>query len=264
MQSIKYLTIALLGLLSLTSCEDVIELDLDSSEPVTIIEATIDATTQTATVLLTESNSFYDSNEPTTLSGASILLIDDNGLNYSLEETELGVYQMDNIDLSNTKSFALSIDSNGELYEASAEVPSQVALDSIIVTSGGGPPLGGNGSEMVIAQFEDAPDVKNYYRIKTYENDSLLVGTYTLIDDEFRGDGEVTSVGVRALFEVENTVTLELLSTSKDYYDYFSQLSSQSGDGGNSTTPFNPKGNFTNNGLGYFGIYHTSSLSVEL
>jgi len=263
MQSIKYLTTALLGLLSLTSCEDVIELDLDSSEPQTIIEATIDATTQTATVLLTESNSFYDSNEPTTLSGASILLIDDNGLNYSLVETESGLYQMDNIDLSNTTSFALSIDSNGELYEASAEVPSQVALDSIIVTSGG-PPFGGDGSEMVIAQFEDAPDVKNYYRIKAYENDTLLAATYTLIDDEFRGDGEVTSIGVRALFEVENTVTLELLSTSKGYYDYFLQLSSQSGDGGNSTTPFNPKGNFTNNGVGYFGIYHTSALSVEL
>lgn len=264
MQSIKYLTITLLGFLSLSSCEDIIELDLYSSEPQTIIEASINATTLTATVLLTESTSFYDSSEPTTLSGASILLIDDNGLNYNLVESEPGFYQIDNIDILNATSFALSINHNGEFYEASAVVPSQIALDSIIVTSGGGPPLGGNGSERVFAQFQDALDVKNYYRIKTYENDSLLVGTYTLIDDELRGDGEVTRVGVRALFEVENTVTLELLSTSKGYYEYFLQLSSQSGDGGSSTTPFNPRGNFTNNGFGYFGIYHSSVLSIEL
>ena len=248
----------------MTSCEDVIELDLETSEPQTIIEATIDATTQTATVLLTKSNGFYDQDAPTNLSGASILLTDDTGLDYSLSETESGVYQMENIDLSTATDFSIVIDINGEVYEASAEVPSPVALDSIIVSSGGAPPFGGDGSEMVIAQFEDAPDVKNYYRIKAYENDTLLAGTYTLIDDEFRGDGEVTSIGVRALFEVENTVTLELLSTSKDYYDYFLQLSSQSGEGGNSTTPFNPRGNFANNGLGYFGIYHSSALSVEL
>jgi len=51
----------------MTSCEDVIELDLETSEPQTIIEATIDATTQTATVLLTKSNGFYDQDAPTNL-----------------------------------------------------------------------------------------------------------------------------------------------------------------------------------------------------
>ena len=264
MQSIKNLTIVIFGLISMTSCEDVIELDLESSEPQTILEATIDATAQTATVLLTESNSFYDQGVHTALSGASILLTDDTGLNYSLLETESGVYQMENIDLSTATDFSIVIDINGELYETSAEVPAPVALDSIIVSTGGGGPLAGDGNQRLQAIFQDTPNVENYYRIRAYQNDTLLASIYTVLDDQLRGDGEEINIGIRQFFEVDNTVTLELLSTSKGYYDYFFQLSSQSGRGGNSTTPFNPVGNFTNNGFGYFGIFHSSTRSVQL
>lgn len=263
MQSIKYFTILLCGLLSLTGCEDVIVLDLESSEPQTIIEATIDATAQTATILLSKSNSFYGSNELITISGASVLLTDDAGLTYTLLETESGVYQMENIDISNTAAFVLTIDIDGIIHEASAEVPAPVVLDSIIVSSSAAP-FGGGNSRMLQAAFQDTPEVENYYRLRAYQNDSLLANTYTIFDDQLRGDGEEINVRVREPFEEDNTVTLELLSTSKGYYEYFFQLSSQSGMGGNSTTPFNPIGNFTKNGFGYFGIFHSSSLSVEL
>lgn len=264
MKSIQYFTIALTALLFLTGCEDVIELDLDSSEPRTIIEANLNATTQVASVILSKSNNFYDSSDPETISGASIQLTSNLGTTYSLLETESGVYIANDVDLAGTENYTLAIDAQGEFYEASAQVPAPVSLDSIIVSSGGGGPFGGDGSQMLLAQFEDTPDIKNYYRIKAYQNDTLLAGTYTIIDDEFRGDGEVTSVGVREFFEEGNTIRLELLSTSKSYYDYFFQLSSQSGDGGNSTTPYNPVGNFSNDGIGYFGIFYSSALSVEL
>ena len=264
MQSITYYRILLLGLLSLTGCEDVIVLDLESSEPQTIIEATINATTQTATVLLSNSNNFYDSDDQLTISDASVLLMDNSGLDYMLIETDSGIYQMDNIDMSNATSFALSIAIDGKLFEATAEVPSPVELDSIIVSSSVGGPLAGDGSQRLQALFQDTPEKKNYYRIRAYQNDTLLANTYTIFDDQVRGDGEEINVGVRELFEEDNTVTLELLSTNKAYYEYFFQLSSQSGMGGNSTTPFNPIGNLTNTGFGYFGIYYSSALSIEL
>ena len=78
------------------------------------------------------------------------------------------------------------------------------------------------------------------------------------------GDGKEQNLPIRDRFEENTRVTVELLSTDENYYNYFFQLSSIAGNGPNSTTPYNPTGNFDHEVLGYFGIYSASVLSIEL
>ena len=48
------------AMMSLASCEDIIELDLENAESKIVIDAVVDATAQNARVILTQSNGFYD------------------------------------------------------------------------------------------------------------------------------------------------------------------------------------------------------------
>lgn len=74
MQKIKNIGLFVLGLLFFSSCEDVIELELESVESQIVIEATLDASSQTAKVIISKTNDFYDNTNPEKISGAIITL----------------------------------------------------------------------------------------------------------------------------------------------------------------------------------------------
>ncbi len=267
MKSVKYIFVLVLAMCSFSSCEDVIELDLDTTEPQLVIEGTLDAGAQIARVLISQSNDFYDNKVLTTISGASISLQSEIGTVYTLAETASGIYQAENVVVNPGEQVRITIGVEGNQYEAISWVPHPVSLKDIeIIEDAINPPFGGDeeGSIALSATWEDPAGIENFYRIRTYVDDKFQPDIYTLLKDVFVGDGEELTIPIQDRFEENSTVTLELLSTDEHYYDYFFQVASVAGDGSNSTAPFNPVGNFNNNVLGYFGIYYSSSLSIDI
>ena len=261
MKLLTYISSIFIGIFFFSACEEVIVLDLENAEKRVIIQAQLDATIMTATVLLNKSNGFYETSEPESISNANIVLTSDDGQTYTLNETENGVYTANNVSATPEQSFTISIESEDETYTATATTPYSITLDSLasdIIVS----PFGGEEFITVSGYWTDLPDVQNFYRIRTFINDTLLADTYNLITDEFT-DGEEMSAFVRSGFEEGEEVRVKLLSIDKEYYDYFFELSSVGG-GTASTTPFNPQGNFDNGALGYFGIYFDSEQSISL
>jgi len=266
MNNLKYFFILAIGLFVFSSCEEVIELDLNTTEPQLIIEATLDATNAVARVILTKSNDFYNNNSPERISGADINLRSETGTTYMLAETSAGTYVAENIAANQGEVFTISIEVEGEMYEATTQVPLPVTLDEVEVLGNINPPFGGEDAATIrlAATWNDPQDIENFYRIRTYVDDTFQANTYTILNDAFAGDDSEQTVPIQDLFEENTSITVELLSTDEEYYDYFFQVSSLIGNGPNSTTPYNPKGNFSNGALGYFGIYYSSALSVEL
>ena len=245
----------------------VIELELNSTEPRLVIEANLDASNQIATVILSKSNDFYDNTDVEKISDANVSLENENGEAYALIEVSDGTYKIENIETNPGEIFTINIEVEGQSYMASAEVPLPVTLNEIIVSEASSNPFGGGGEDgnlMVSARWDDPEGMLNYYRIRTYVNGVFLPEIYTLITDDFVGDGNQITLPIRDRYEEGDEVTLVLLSSDEYYYDYFYQVSGVTGGGANSTTPFNPVGNFDQEVLGYFGIYFSSSLSVEL
>ena len=80
----------LIAFITFTSCEEVIELDLKDTEPRVIIEAKGDIKTRTCNVNITLSNGFYDVGDLETLSDATVVLSDEGGASYLLEESTAG------------------------------------------------------------------------------------------------------------------------------------------------------------------------------
>ena len=267
MKSIIYISFFILIGSTFSSCEDVIELDLDTTEPRLVIEGTLDAGTQMSQVLISRSNDFYDPSGPEPISGASISLQGEDGAVYTLAETSDGTYRAENVAVNPGEEVMVAVEVEGILYEAVSRVPYPVNLKEIVVAENAiETPFGddGEGSIALSANWDDLADIENFYRIRTYLDGAFQSDSYLLLKDVFVGDGAELSIPLPDRFEENSTVTLELLSTDEPYYDYFFQVSSVAGDGAGSTTPFNPVGNFSPNVLGYFGIYYASSLTIDL
>jgi len=261
------ITALFFALFFFSSCEDVIELDLATSEPQLVIEGTLDAGTQIAKVVISQTNDFYDNAAPDKIADASVFLLQENGLSYELIETAAGTYKAENVTSSIGEEFTLRVEVDEKIYEASAKVPAPTSLDDIMVSEASSSSLvngQGEGNLMLTARWEDPIDIESFYRIRTYVNDTLQSAMYTIIADSFLGDGEPQILPLRDRFMEGTKVSVELLSTNESYYNYFSQLSSIAGEGGAATTPYNPSSNFGESGLGYFGIYHSSIVDLEL
>lgn len=264
MINIKHITFLFLGLLVFTSCEDVIELELDSVESQIVIEATIDAGNQIASVNISKTNDFYDNKSPEQVSDAVIILQSGLGNSYSLSETSPGIYETINVLANQGEIFNLIVEVDGEIYEASSQTPVAVNLDTIIQANFPAGPLSDEGDILLSAVWNDPDNLENFYRVRAYVDNVFQSDNYTILNDILAGDGEEITASIAQGFNENTTVEVELLSTDEAYYDYFFQLSSLAGSGAGSTTPYNPKGNFSNDALGYFGIYYSSSIEIQL
>jgi len=255
---------AFAALFLLSSCEDIIEIDLSDAKERIIIEGTVNSSTEVAHVLITRSNGFYDSTELEKITGAIVYLETESGLRYDFLEGTEGDYSQDNIQIVPGENYVLKIEIGNDIYIAETIAPYAAQLDSLSVSEFNSP-FGGADETLfqIIANWNDPANVNNYYRIRAYINDTLSSRELSLSSDDF-SDGGVMRDPVREQFEEGDHAKIELLSIDKNYYDYFLELSALESGGLNSTTPFNPMGNFDNDALGYFGIYSTSFLEVQL
>ena len=272
MKSIKNICFSLLAVLVFASCEEVIVLELENDEPRLVIEAVVDASTRTATVILTKSNGFYDDVNLDLETGATVQLTLADGAIVELEEKENGFYLAVNVEVTEGDELTMTIiDQAGTQYQATTTVPHDVLLDSLDIVEGSGGPAGGSpfGGSDTVTQYQiftfwnDVPNKESFYRIRAIVNDTLQAGVYTMVDD-IGNDGQQLFRPFFQTFESGDIVTIQLLSLDKASYDYFEQLSAVQGQGPNSTTPFNPESNFDNNALGYFGIMKKDMRTVVL
>ena len=242
-------------ILSFTSCEEVIELDLKNDEPRLVIEAKVDANTATATVLLTTSNGFYDDVSLELVNNATIQITEADGTIKDLQAVSDGFYTATGIQLADGDELSIIvIDGEGNEYKAKASVPHAVSIDSLSTIVSTQPSHGSNVEEFqLFTYWQDVLNTESFYRVRALKNDTLLQ-SYTLVDD-FQSDGDQLFRPLFDTFESGDVATVQLLSLNEASYQYFSDLAAIQGQGlGGSTTPFNPRSNFDNNALGYFGV----------
>ena len=240
-------------------CEDVIELDLKDAEPRLVIAAGLDVGLQTLDVQLSRSTPFYSLDSSSLVSDAQIELRSPTKT-YTVAEIETGRYQATQIEAVSNDSFTLVIRVSDQSYEAKATVPTAAPLIDLEQIELSDLPFRDPSAVRLTALIEDDPTTKNYYRIQLFQSGENISEGFTVFDDIFAPIDTDFSVPIRETFMPKDTVQVRLLSTNKAYYDYFYQLALVTDPRSNDITPFNPQGNFDNNALGYFGIYHASIL----
>ncbi len=264
MMSPKYDCLFLLNLLALLcSCEEVIELELDSAEQRIVIEANLNATVRNCIVRISKSGDFYASNQFENVAGATILVTNSTGNQYTLREAGDGLYAAGGLLISSGEIATLQVKINptdNRSFTATDLVPQRVELDSLFVE-----PIEGDGPGpefRLVAQWQDIPDVSNFYRLKVYRNGIFQSDVYTLTNDALRDGEMIERPVIGKTYRQGDELRVELLSVNRGYYDYFVDIANSGGRGISSPTPVNPVSNINNEALGFFGLWHISERTI--
>lgn len=243
--------------ITLSSCEDVIKLNLKDTKPRLVIESYIDLKQQKATVLLSMSNGFYDTKPITKVNNASIVLENENGRSYTFSKAGTGRYTSNEkiITQEEGKTWTIKITVKGKTYTASTKTPRFIELDRLSTQKDE------YNVKRIVAEWNDNTKTRNFYRLRyvgggvSYKDDYVLVSNEDANNKQFK-------IQLPSYFKANShgsNVKVQLLSLNEAYYNYLRQLANME----NSQTPYNPKGNFNNNALGYFGVFSTSEKEIR-
>ncbi|MAN59132.1 MAG: hypothetical protein CMC08_04770 [Flavobacteriaceae bacterium] len=246
------------------SCEEVVEIDLNESEPRLVVDASINLRedgTGNAVVKLTTTAPFFDSEIPV-VSNAQVFVRDEFGTTYPFTYTENGVYTAAVTPVFNI-DYTLDIMYGGQRYTATEELQSVVPIDFVEQRNDGG--FDGESIELK-AFFNDPPNEENFY---FFEGLSDKGDEYDTLDDEFFDGNLIFGFYVVDDLETGDRVTFNLYGVDKQFFNFMFVLLQQGSDDGGGpfeTQPATVRGNLVNVTdpdrfpLGYFRVSEVSSL----
>jgi hypothetical protein len=252
------------GILFFTACEKVIDIPLEDADRKFVIEGVLRDNPGENYILISKTGSVYESSNFEKISGASVIVTDKNGTQYTFSEVvgAPGRYTHPTFATSTNNSYNLQVISGTETFTSSSESFYKPELDSLsyleqVGTFG----VGTDTTYLVFFNFTDKAGEENHYRLIVYVN-GVADGTYYITNDELF-DGQTYSQPVFATtIEKGDTVVMELLSMDKSAYTYFFSLSNATAEGPFAPTPANPVSNIEGGAIGYFNAYTSDTMSI--
>lgn len=267
---LKTLILFLATSVVLSSCEDVVELDLPEGEEFLVVEGWITNQDRPHDVILTTTAAYFDDADPAPATGANVFIRDDAGMETLLAESSPGVYTYPDSGIVG-RSYQLEIVlDNGKRYLSSfEELYEPVPILEIYWQLSEDEPNDDNGEslddiyDVLIFTIEPA-GVGDHYRWRSILNEEEQREPFDLFvaDDEFVDGNPITEFNVSDdLYSQFDTVTIIQERISRDAYEFLSLLQTQTAFVGG---PFDPppspiRGNIVNLtdpndlALGFFG-----------
>jgi hypothetical protein len=269
LKDILHISISLVGILAVSGCQKVINVDLNVASPRIVIEGSVNDRRGPYTVVISKSGSYFNQPVLAPVSGAVVIITDDEGTIDSLHEQVTGVYLTSKIRGIPGRSYTLKVISEGQEYEGSSILSSHVNIDSLTLIKNDSQRIfiGGNNPNETHYEihcfFKDPPE-KNFYRIKVFKNDSINTENYRLYDDQYT-NGEETELRAAGRVAAGSTYRIELESLDDKTYGYYRTLSDLLFTNPFfGSTPANPNNNLSNGALGYFGTYAVSIRTMSI
>lgn len=259
------LTIAIIST-CFTSCEKVIDIDLNSKDPQYIIEAEVtDDTTLPQAVYITKSLNFSESNGFPTVNNAFVELSDNTGTKDTLKEVKSGIYQSFKIKGVQGRTYYLKVESEGKSFSATCKMPTKVNLDSLQSSNATqGPGQSGDG-KAVRPVFKDPLGKGNAYRFKLFVNNKpskdILIHNDNLADGlTFPRPLSVSDISIKT----NDSVSFVFMCIDPQIHFYFNSLLQNGGGPNSSASPANPKTNLQGGALGYFSAHTRQVKSIVI
>jgi Domain of unknown function (DUF4249) len=269
LKDILHISLSLVGILAVSGCQKVINVDLNVAAPRIVIEGSVNDRRGPYTVAISKSGSYFNQPVLEPVSGAVVIITDDAGAIDSLHEQVAGVYFTSKIRGIPGRSYTLKVISEGQEYEGSSILSSHVNIDSLTLIKNDSQRIfiGGNNPNETHFEihcfFKDPPE-KNFYRVKVFKNDSINTENYRLFDDQYT-NGEETELRAVGRVVTGSAYRIELESLDDKTYGYYRTLSDLLFTNPFfGSTPANPNNNLSNGALGYFGTFSVSSRTMKI
>lgn len=270
--SVRRLTLfasLLLSAVYLTSCEKVIQVDLNDAEKKYVIEAVITDQPGSCKVILTQTKNFDENNTFAGVSGAQVTIADNNGTPQTLVETSPGVYEDPTFTAVSSHTYRLAVNVDGKAFSATSVMPGLVNFDSLYITER---TFFDEKNKYATVKYNDPAGVQNAYRFIQYvngvkektifvrdddSNDGLTIERTLLFfsDDDDEDEKKLKS---------GDNVRVEMLCISYPVYKYWYSLAQSATGENQSATPGNPVTNIQGGALGYFSAHTLQSKTIEV
>lgn len=286
-QSYTILLTWLVTAMFLTSCEDVIDLKTDAGPEQLVVEGWLTNDPGKQTIKLTLSAPYFDNSPAKPALNAEVEVKDSKGNTYSFVDiAKNGVYTwtpQQNDTLGHIgRSYTLRIKYKGDEYTSASEIRPVPAIDSMVYTVESLPikpekgPKDGFVAEFYARDFVGTGDcywIKPYRGRKPHHNTAanISIAYDAAFSAGAASDGLIfiqpirSSITVEELFVARDTVGVELLSITKDAFNFLSQVRTEAGNGGIfATPPTNIATNIVNtnpNGTKALGFFGASAIS---
>ncbi len=252
----------------LTSCQKVINLDLNSASPQLVVEAGISDGSGPYFVRLSKTVNFDEVTTIPPVTCATVEISDStSGMHEELTEMQDGIYITSSLSGIPGHRYKLTIKTDGQVYEAVSGMPFPAgSLKLDVKREIDEDSFGGSGSPTfqyrIYYEISDPVEYSNYYRfVVNHKNREL--SSRRVINDQFHNGKIIADDFVlhdTIDFDPGDTVRIELQNIDKNTYNFFRTL--RAGAGGLSflsASPSNPVSNISNSGLGYFSAYSRNS-----
>ncbi len=252
-----------------SSCQKVINLDLNSTSPQLVVQGNITDGTDPGIVDLTRSVNFDAINQVPSVTGATVEITDSvTGTSEILREYNNGIYLAPLFRGIPGHRYILLIKADGESYRAISEMPQPVGFSKLeILKQHGDSPFDTGINYVVSFEINDPPEYENYYRIIVL-HDGRLISSRRVFDDQFH-NGKIIAdefdLRDSVTFNPGDTVRIDLMNIDKNTYNFFRTLRNAAGGlSFLSASPANPISNISNNGLGYFSASSVRSKTLTI
>lgn len=254
------------------SCEDVIGLDLPTSDSRLVIDALIGYNDNNGNpiisgrVKLTLTAPFLAEEVPPALNASVAIVDEQTGQSFNLTESQPGIFGINFPEFEFNREYTLIVSHNNQIYTATQQMYHSPTIDE--VKQGDGFLFEEDETEVQVT-FTDIPGEQNHYLFSFGFNNFLVV------DDEFFEDGQLTfSYFYEDVFPGD-LLSITVFGIDREFANYANlalvQSGEDTGDGPFSVPPANLRGNIVNTTnsenfpFGYFAIgeFDTKLLTVE-
>ena len=258
---IRYISI-LFTLLLFTSCEEVIEADVDTADPKLVIEASIDWEKNTPgkyqVIKLTTTAGYYNTEFPV-VSNAEVFVMNSIGTRFDFtEQTGTGKYICDYFEPHTGETYTLTINSEGQSYTATETMFASPDIKYYSQADEGG--FIGDSKE-IRYYYDDFAGERNFY-LSVINANVLAFPDYDINSDEFFEGNEMFELFIDEDIKQGDILNIRLYGISERYYNFMNILLDAAGGSGNpfQAVPVTARGNIINTTnpdnypLGYFRV----------
>ena len=266
MKTIK-LFFVLLAAIVLTSCEDVVQIELDKGEPILTVDAFINNMRSVQKIRLTYADDYFSQAQNYPVTGASVSIKDlTSGLSYYFSDSNGDGNYLYSLLTNDTlgkigHTYELTVIHQNNVFKATSRMKRSSRVDSLVSKFDEGGGLGNtpSGYKFAFLGFDVIGDTTDYYWIKSFRNgvffnkgadiNICIDGTYGTGADGFLfippiAEG-ITPRG--ELFQKFDVCRVEIHSIDFETYNFLAQVQAQTTNSGLfATSPENIKTNITN------------------
>lgn len=264
MKKLTYLI--LLSFFTIVSCEDVIDVDVNSAEPKLVIDASLNWIKGTASnrqfIKLSLTAPYFDNTIPPA-TGAIVAVSDSNNNTFNfIEESNTGIYINEIFNPEIGVTYNLSISYNNEVYTGTETLLPIAPIEFVEQKNEGG----FSGDEIEIKAFYTDPgNIENFYLFEfiVFSRNELSLEVY---DDEFTDGNQIFAFHSDENLEKGDELVIRSSSISERNYEFLNILLQQTDDESGDpfeTQPATVRGNCINQTnpsnfpLGYFRVSET-------